>query len=93
VQDQDLQHLIADLISSPQSHPKYTWSQGLLKRTGKLVVGQNAELRSQLIQLVHAYPFRGHSGAEVAYKKLIPWFYWKGMRKQVRNWVRECTIC
>jgi len=85
--------VIARLSSSPQTHPKYTWSQGLLKKKGKLVVGLDEDLRQKLIQMVHTSPFGGHSGVEVTYKKLAAWFYRKGMRKGVRNWVRECDIC
>ena len=63
------------------------------KRKGKLVVGQNDELRHNLIKMVHTSPFGGHSGVEVTYKKLACWFYWKGIKKEVRNWVRACGIC
>ena len=30
---------------------------------------------------------------EVTYRKLADLVYWKGMKKQVRNWVRECSVC
>lgn len=30
---------------------------------------------------------------EVTDKKLACWFYWRGMKKEVRNWVRACGIC
>ena len=54
---------------------KYTWSQELLRRKGKLVVGQSEEIRQKLIQLIHTSPFGGHSGVEVTYQKLPAWFY------------------
>lgn len=91
-QDQEIEKLIAELSQSPHSHPKYTWCQGLLKRKGKLVVGQDTKLRTNLIKLVHASPFGGHSGGEVTCKKLCGWFYWKSVEKAVRNWVRACEV-
>ena len=47
-QDQQLQQIIADLTASPPSHPKFTWSQGLLKRKGRLLVGSDVALRQHL---------------------------------------------
>ena len=46
-----------------------------------------------MIKLIHVSPFGGNSGIEVTYKKLTSWFYWKGMKKAVRNWVRASEIC
>ena len=63
VEDQELQQLIAQLNAQQQSPSKYTWSQGLLKRKGRLVIGNDVGLRDNLIKLIHTSPFGGHSGS------------------------------
>ena len=59
VQDQYLQHIISALFQKSQVYPKYSWSQELLKRKGKLVVGKDESLRQSVIKLVHNSPFKG----------------------------------
>ncbi|GJX68275.1 hypothetical protein Tco_0304002 [Tanacetum coccineum] len=41
---------------------KFIWSNGELRRKGKLVVGNNASLRSKLVAMFQNEPIRGHSG-------------------------------
>lgn len=36
---------------------------------------------------------RGHLGVFKTYKKLCDWYYWKGMYKDVKHWVRSCQDC
>ncbi|GJT67713.1 putative mitochondrial protein, partial [Tanacetum coccineum] len=35
----------------------------------------------------------GHSGAHVTIKKLGSLFYWKGLKKMVKQMVRDCDVC
>lgn len=91
VQDQKLQKIISALSANPQSYHKYSRQQELLRTKGKLVVGKEDLLRQHLIKLIHNSPFGRHSGVEVTTKKLSSWFYWKGMKEEVRNWV--CEVC
>ncbi|GJZ93438.1 suppressor of mec-8 and unc-52 protein homolog 1 [Tanacetum coccineum] len=44
-------------------------------------------------ELLHAVKARGHSGVQVSLKKLASLFYWKGMSKAVKMFVRQCDIC
>lgn len=91
--DIDVQQLIVKLDNKTYGSDKYEWKNDQLRRKGKLVVGQDAALRVQLIQHFHADPVGGHSGVLVTLKKLETVLYWKGMRKQVKQWVRDCDIC
>ena len=90
--DPKLQQLIMNL-SNGQTHPKYQWTHGLLYRKGKLVVGNHPSLQQQIIQLFHDTPLGGHSGIKVTKRKLSTLFYWKGVSRDVRNYVRSCDIC
>ncbi|GJY69865.1 retrotransposable element Tf2 [Tanacetum coccineum] len=72
---------------------KYSWTGEILKRKGKVVVGNDPELRKELVQHFHDEAIGGHSGAHVTMKKLGPLFYWKGLKKMVKQMVRDCDVC
>ena len=91
--DPMIQTIIKDLLGSADSHPHYTWVHDHLNRKGKVVVGNNRALRSQIIALFHNSAVGGHSGMTVASKTMSSLFYWKGQQKHIREHVRECTIC
>nr|GEX03825.1 retrotransposable element Tf2 [Tanacetum cinerariifolium] len=54
-------------------------------RNGKLVIGADADLRQELLKFYHKEPLVGHSGVEASYKRLKAVFYWKGMKKSVKE--------
>lgn len=43
--------------------------------------------------MFHAGANGGHSGVLVTFKKLSTVFFWKGMKKMVKTWIRECDVC
>nr|GFB35629.1 hypothetical protein [Tanacetum cinerariifolium] len=54
---------------------KYSWTGGILKRKGKMLVGNDPELRKKLVQHFHDEAMGGHYGAPVTVKKLGLLFY------------------
>ena len=91
--DPSLVHLLHKLQNSPTHPSKYNWVGNQLRRNGRLVVGQDAKLRQELLSLFHNSPVYGHSGAEATMKRLGSICYWKGLKKDVRAFVRNCHIC
>ncbi|GJY74661.1 retrotransposable element Tf2 [Tanacetum coccineum] len=68
--DIDVQNLIQSLVDHSYKGNKYSWTDGVLKRKGKVVVGNDLELRKELIKYFHNEAIRGHSGVHVSTKKL-----------------------
>ncbi|GKE25699.1 putative mitochondrial protein, partial [Tanacetum coccineum] len=64
---------------------KYSWTDGVLKRKGRVVVGNDLELRKELIKYFHNEAIGGHSRVYVSTKKLNAVFYWKGLKKMVKQ--------
>nr|GEW90886.1 hypothetical protein [Tanacetum cinerariifolium] len=85
-----------NLIKSLEHHNykvnKYFWTGGILKKNGKVVVRNDLELRKELVQHFHDEAIGGHSGAHVTMKKLGSLFYWKGLKKMVKQIIRDCNI-
>ncbi|GJW35690.1 reverse transcriptase [Tanacetum coccineum] len=72
--DVDAQQLIQSLIDHTHKVTKYTWEQNILKRKGKIMVGSDVELRTQLITYYHSETISGHSEADhdlSAYPRLL----------------------
>lgn len=70
----------------------YTLHDGLLRRKHKLVVGPDANLRCKIIRWLHSEPESGHSGKNLTLRRVKNLFYWKGLTKDVRSFVRNCKI-
>ncbi|GKF82123.1 putative mitochondrial protein, partial [Tanacetum coccineum] len=94
------ENVVADALSRVDSSGelfykgnKYSWNGEILKRRGKVVVGNDPELRKELVQHFHDEAISGHSGAHVTMKKLGSLFYWKGLKKMVKHMFRDCDVC
>ncbi|KAI4294825.1 hypothetical protein MLD38_040853 [Melastoma candidum] len=85
----------ADALSRLQSAEVMSLilSQGELRRKGKLLVGSNAGLRQKIISLLHDTPTGGHSGMQATTKRISALFYWKQLKRDIRNYIRSCPIC
>ena len=60
---------------------------------GRVVVGQQQEVRNKLLAYFHESVLGGHSGASHTYKRSKQIFYWKMMQQEVKDWVHKCTVC
>ena len=58
-----------------------------------MVVGKDPQLLYQIINLFHERGLGGHFGMTAIMKRLTTVFFWKGMQKQVRQFIRECDVC
>ncbi|OMO64097.1 reverse transcriptase [Corchorus capsularis] len=92
-QDKSLAGHITKVKSHPMAGAKFTWNSGQFRRKGKLVVGADTKLRRELLELFHSSSGGGHSGMDATTKRIAAVLYWKGMKKAVRQFVRECSVC
>lgn len=86
------ENLTATLVS-PAVDINITVSRGLLRYKNRLYVGSAGDLRRELILKLHESAIGGHSGQLGTYKKMKSLFYWKGMKKDVVEFVQACDIC
>ncbi|WVY89402.1 hypothetical protein V8G54_034916 [Vigna mungo] len=42
---------------------------------------------------MHESPTGGHSGYYPTFKRIVGVIYWKGMKKDIKEWVQQCTVC
>jgi hypothetical protein len=91
--DAYLQQVIRALEVNPNSYPKFSWVNGELRRRGKLLVGNVSSLKDTILQWLHDSALGGHSGRDVTAARIKSLFYWKGMNKDIHNYVRNCGVC
>ncbi|XP_042958052.1 uncharacterized protein LOC122293563 [Carya illinoinensis] len=71
----------------------FTLQQGLLLRKGKIVVVSDSAFKTKVLYYIHNSPQAGHMGYHKTLHRAKQDFYWKGMRKDVKTFVKECEIC
>ena len=71
---------------------RFTKDQGLLFYDLRLCV-PNISLRNDLLHDFHALACAGHLGEKKTRHRLSSSYYWKGLRQDVRDYVRGCRIC
>nr|GFA02824.1 hypothetical protein [Tanacetum cinerariifolium] len=69
------------------------WNGNWLTRKNRIMVGNNSQLREKLIRLCHESPMAGHSGINGTIQRIKGMFYWKGISKGVRQFIRNCDVC
>ncbi|GJS00904.1 putative mitochondrial protein [Tanacetum coccineum] len=69
--------IITNLRNGQPAKQQYAWVNENLLRKGKLVVGQDANLRRELLKYFHRDSIGGHSRVKVTSRRLCSVFYWK----------------
>ena len=67
--------------------------QGLLCFRDRVWIPDNEPLRTGVIQRVHDSHITGHPGRDATYAILSRRFFWPGAAKDVRRFLRNCTVC
>jgi hypothetical protein len=74
-QDIKCSDLITKLSIDPHVVLNFSLSQGLLRYKGKLVIGDNGELKQHLLQSLHSSALGGHSRERATYQRIKLHFY------------------
>jgi hypothetical protein len=85
--------LITKLSIDPHAILNFSLSQGLLIYNGKLVIGDNGELKQHLLQSLHSSALGGHSGERATYQRIKLHFYWPKLKQHVTEFVKTCAVC
>lgn len=91
--DVEAQALLTKLSVHNPDEQGYSLQQGLIKHKDKVWIGHNSALQTKLISALHSSAIGGHSGISATYHRIKQLFGWKGMKKDVENFVRQCLVC
>lgn len=88
--DQDFATIYDQLVNG-QHHEHY-----LLKDEFRLMHGRlcaTRSLRQKVMTESHSPPYAGHRGIDATVKAVETFFYWPTLRRDVKDYVRQCLIC
>ncbi|PKI36770.1 hypothetical protein CRG98_042847 [Punica granatum] len=88
-----IHRLITELGENSNSHPNFTYNGEQLRKRRRLVMGEDSSLQRDIIIAYHSSSMGGHSGAQATARRIVSLLYWKGIWRQVRQFVRECQVC
>lgn len=77
----------------------YLLNNGLLYRYNPIDDSEEAQLVvpqhewSNVLSAYHDDPLAGHYGADKTYQRIARRYYWKGMRKYIEAYVKNCVPC
>ncbi|EKD02552.1 putative retrotransposon nucleocapsid protein [Trichosporon asahii var. asahii CBS 8904] len=58
-----------------------------------IYVPDDKSLRDDILSRFHDTPMAGHRGSESTYLRLVEHFWWPGVQRYVRSFVRHCESC
>jgi hypothetical protein len=90
--DSNAQQLLQQLAISSPDQQGYHLQQGLIWHQGKIWIGHNSALQTKIIAACHSSALGGHSDIAVTYARLKNHFSWKGMKMDMENFVKQCTV-
>lgn len=68
-------------------------SQGTLTFKNRLVIPEDNNLRLELIREAHDKPAIGHPGERRTLELIRDRYYWKGIKSDICQYVRNCHSC
>ena len=91
--DPELRKLIHKLCIMKDDIKGFSFMNQQLRWNGQSVIGSDtSSLRAEIITLWHASVHGGHSGIDHIYRRITSLFYWKGLGRDVEDYIKGCEI-
>jgi transposase InsO family protein len=88
-----VQDKLSQLSIHSDSSSAYTLRDGVICHRGRIWLGTNKQMHTQVTDALHASPTGGHFGFPVTYHRVKSLFSWPLMKQFVRQYVQECHTC
>lgn len=79
------QDLISKLMITPDSLPRYSWSQQILRFQGRQFVGATGPVPRQIRSDLHAAALGGNSGVKAIVKRISTYIFWHSMYRDIKQ--------
>jgi hypothetical protein len=90
-EDVELKSLVSRLQTSGEGH--YTLNQGLLLYKDRFCIGKESGMKIKVLALIHDSPLGGHSGYLKSLHRAKKDWFWHGMKKDIKAYIRGCDTC
>ena len=93
MEDTSIQGTITKIQDGDLQSKKYQVIEGRLWSKHRLVIPKSSRFISVILQEAHDSKVGGHSGVLKTVKRVQCLFFWKGMFKQIQEYVASCSVC
>lgn len=90
--EKDKQLLTELSVSSPNKQG-FSLTKGIIRKKGKIWLGQHTEAHQAVMKALHDSGIGGHSGFRVTYHRVLQLFTWPGMKQTILQYVKHCKTC
>jgi hypothetical protein len=88
--DTVVQDKLSQLSIHSDSSSAYTLRDGVIRHRGRIWLGTNKQMHTEVTDALHASPTGGHSGFPVTYRRVKSLFSWPLMKQFIHQYVQEC---
>ena len=90
--DPELRKLIHKLSIMKEDIKGFYFTNQQLRWNGRSVIESDTYLIVEIITMWHASVHGGHSGIDHIYRRITSLFYWKGLGRDVEDYIKGCEI-
>jgi hypothetical protein len=92
-EDEELKSLVSRLQASGEGEGHYTLNQGLLLYKDRFCIGKESGMKIKVLALIHDSLLGGHSGYLKSLHRAKKDWFWHGMKKDIKAYIRGCDTC
>jgi hypothetical protein len=92
-EDEELRSIVSRLQASGEGEGHYTLNQGLLLYKDIFCIGKESGMKIKVLALIHDSPLGGHSGYLKSLHRAKKDWFWHGMKKDIKAYIRGCDTC
>lgn len=92
-QDEVLQQIIRFVQEGAEGTEGYSVKEGLLLKDNRLVISAKSPFIPNLLKQFHNSSVGGHEGVLKTFKRMSRDVLWKGMRADITEFIKACTVC
>jgi hypothetical protein len=90
--DENAQKILSALVTG-EPLEAYTLVDGIIRCKGKIWLGANQEIQTNVMSALHDSPIGWYLGFFVTYRRIKSMFSWPSMKGHIKEFVSSCLVC
>lgn len=90
--DENAQKILSALATG-EPLEAYTLVDGIIRYKGKIWLGANQEIQTNVMSALHDSPIGWYLGFFVTYRRIKSMFSWPSMKGYIKEFVSSCLVC
>ena len=91
ISDSPVHYFLQDAVLMRRWRPRDAAPEDEWRVVKQIVVP--SKYRPDILEIAHDSPFAGHLGVNKTYQRILPYFYWPGLKRDVTAHCKSCHTC